>query len=159
MGSIFENEGQRLYEIVRELKPKLIVEIGGFYGCSTSWLAKGVKDNKKGKVISIDIAAKWNLIPEGLKKYIEFVNDDAFLIEIPKNIDIVFEDGLHTPGFTRDIARLYKPRQAFIVHDYRHNSQYGHNVKRDFLEVFGKPDEIFHEPPSDCGLAMKYFAK
>ena len=91
-GSIFEIEGKRLYDIVRGLKPDVIVEIGGYYGCSTSWLAKAVKDNKKGKVISIDNntnRGEWSMIPESLLEFVEIVTADAFKCDVPKDIDIV----------------------------------------------------------------------
>ena len=34
-GSLFSNEGMKLYNLVRELKPKVIVEVGAWEGCST----------------------------------------------------------------------------------------------------------------------------
>lgn len=158
-GSIFEIEGKRLYDLVRGLKPLVIVEIGGFNGCSTSWMAKALRDNKKGKIISIDSqvhGGHWALMPEELKEYAEFVNADAFTCDVPENIDMVFEDGMHSPWFTKKVAQRFKPSMVFVSHDYCHNSEVGRNVKRDFDEMFGEPDEVFFENPSDCGLAIKY---
>ena len=159
MGSIFANEGQRLYDLVRKLKPLIIVEIGGYYGCSTSWLAKAVRDNKKGKVISIDNNShhgEWSMIPKELKQFVEFRVANAFECNVPKKIDMVFEDGEHSPEFTKKIALRFRPSMVFVSHDYMHRSEVGKNVKADFDEVFGEPDEIFFEGPSDCGLAIKY---
>ena len=124
-GSIFANEGRRLYDLVRGLKPKLIVEIGGFHGCSTTWMAMAIKANKKGKIISIDNdlqRGEWSMIPEELKEHIEFVTADALTCEVPKDIDMVFEDGAHYPFFTRKIAERFKPEMVFVSHDYFHKS-------------------------------------
>lgn len=159
MGSIFENEGKKLYELVLKFKPKLIVEIGGYYGCSTTWLAFALKKNKTGKLISIDNQenlGNWSKFPEELKPFVEFVNADAFTYEPPKNIDMVFEDGAHSPGFTRAMINRYKPLKLWVSHDYMHNSDVGRNVKADIDHMFGGPDEVFFEEPSDCGLAIKY---
>ena len=157
IGSIFENEGKRLYDLVRKEKPLIIVEIGGFVGCSTSWMAKAVRDNKKGKIISIDNnahAGKWSLIPKELKEFVEFVSDDCFNCPVPEDIDLLFEDGMHTYGFTRKVIERF-PAKVVVCHDYMHwDCQ--NTVRHDFDKVFGKPDEIFFEKPSDCGLAIKY---
>ena len=157
IGSIFENEGQRLYDLVRKEKPLLIVEIGGFVGCSTSWMAKAVRDNKKGRIISIDNnahAGEWSLIPKELKEFVEFVSDDCFQCKVPENIDLLFEDGMHTYGFTRKVIERF-PAKVVVCHDYMHwDCQ--NTVKHDFDKVFGQPDEIFFEKPSDCGLAIKW---
>ena len=158
-GSIFENEGKRLYDLVRKLKPLLIVEIGGFVGCSTSWMAKAIRDNKKGKIISIDNnvhAGEWSLIPEELREFVEQRTADAFTCDVPEKIDMVFEDGMHSPWFTKKIIQRFKPSMAFVSHDYCHKSDPGYNVKREFDEMLGEPDEVFFEKPSDCGLAIKY---
>jgi len=157
IGSIFANEGQRLYDLVIQEKPSLIVEIGGFYGCSTTWMASALKKNKKGKIISIDnsqLRGEWSLIPKGLEDYIELVEADAFTYPVPENIDILFEDGAHTYGFTRKILERFK---ASIVasHDYMHWDCQT-TVKSEFDRVLGEPDEIYFEKPSDCGLAIKY---
>jgi len=159
MGSIFAVEGQRLYDLVRELKPKIIVEIGGFRGCSTSWLAQGVKDNGFGKVISIDNNEHhgyWSFLPNEYRKYVKCVIADARTCKVPADIDMVFEDGSHQEGFTALMAERFKPKKVWVSHDYNHNSEVGKNVRTDFDQAFGEPDEIFFEPPTDCGLAIKY---
>ena len=155
-GSIFENEGIKLYELVRTHKPELIVEIGGHFGCSTSYLAYGVKDNKKGKVISIDInASSHKLLPKELSEYVEIIHKDATNFEPPKDIDMLFEDGAHTYGFTENILKRYKSK-IVICHDYFHRGC-KNTVKAEWDAVIGKPDETYFEAPSDCGLAIKYF--
>jgi len=157
IGSIFANEGRRLYDLVIEKKPNLIIEVGGYYGCSTTWMALALKENKKGKIISIDngqLRGKWSMIPEGFEEQIKLVNADCFTYRVPKKIDMLFEDGMHTYGFTRKVLERF-PASTVVVHDYMHwDCQ--NTVKHDFDKVLGKPDEVFFEKPSDCGLAIKY---
>ncbi|MCH7827570.1 MAG: class I SAM-dependent methyltransferase [Bacteroidetes bacterium] len=157
VGSIFENEGKRLYDLVRKEKPLLIVEIGGFVGCSTSWMAKAIRDNKKGKIISIDNnahAGKWSLIPKELKQFVAFAVNDCFSCKVPEDIDILFEDGMHTYGFTQKVLERF-PAKIVVCHDYMHwDCQ--NTVKPEFDKIFGAPDEVFFEKPSDCGLAIKW---
>jgi hypothetical protein len=157
IGSIFANEGKRLYDLVIKEKPDLVVEVGGYHGCSGAWIALALLKNKKGKLISIDngqLKGKWSKIPSELKKVVTFVNDDCFTCKVPKNIDILFEDGEHTYGFTRKVIERF-PAKTVVVHDYMHwDCQ--NTVKHDFDKALGKPDEIFFEKPSDCGLAIKY---
>lgn len=157
-GSLFSNEGMYLYNLVRILKPKIIVEVGAWEGCSTSYLACGVRDNGFGKVISIDITkGAGSKLPDELKAFVEFRCKDALKYIPEEEIDFVFEDGSHLFGFTESIAKRYKAKQVFISHDYFHKSLFGENVSHEFDKVFGLPDEIFFEAPSDCGLAIKYF--
>lgn len=154
-GSLFSNEGMRLYNLVRELKPKVIVEVGAWEGCSTSYLACGVRDNGFGKVISIDITkGAGSQLAEELKHFVEFRCKNALEYVPKEKIDFVFEDGSHLTGFTESIAERYKASMVFVSHDYCHRTCFA--VTSEFDKVFGKPDEIFFEPPSDCGLAIKY---
>lgn len=155
-GSIFENEGIKLYELVRKHKPELIVEVGAHYGCSTTYFAHAVKDNKKGRIISIDINPNsHSLLPKDLRQYVEIIHEDAKKFTPPENIDLLFEDGEHTYGFTQNILERY-PAKIVVCHDYFH--MYCKNtVRTEWDNVIGKPDETYFEPPSDCGLAIKYF--
>lgn len=154
-GSIFENEGIKLYELVRNLKPELIVEVGAHYGCSTTYMAYALRDNKKGKIISIDInGGSHSLFPKELKEFVEIKHADALAFEVTENIDLLFEDGAHTYGFTQKILERF-PAKVVAVHDYMHRGCQN-TVKVDFDRVFGSPDEIYFEPPSDCGLAFKF---
>lgn len=154
-GSLWENEGLYLYNMVRNLKPKKIVEIGTHDGCSTSWLAAGCRDNGFGKVISYDVRGDaGNKIDPDLMEYIELRNRDALECEPEKNIDLLFEDGQHNEGFTYSVLRKWKAKTV-VVHDYMHRSCQD-TVKKEFDQVLGEPDIIYFEEPSDCGLAIKY---
>ena len=85
---------------------------------------------------------------------VELRNEDALTCDVPENIDLLFEDGAHTFGFTRKIIERF-PAKVVVCHDYMHWDCVN-TVKHDFDRVFDRPDEIFFEKPSDCGLAIKY---
>ena len=156
-GSLFSNEGIKLYELVRKLKPNVIVEVGAWVGCSTSYLACAVRDNGSGKVISIDITkGAGSQLADELKKFVEFRCENALEYKPQEKIDFVFEDGAHTWGFTESIAKRYKASMCFVSHDYMHRTCQ-ETVYEEFNKVLGFADEIFFEPPSDCGLGIKYF--
>ena len=157
-GSIWESEGNRIYELVKKEKPNLVVEIGAFHGCSTTWIAKALLENKKGKLISIDnstFGVAWDLVPEWAKSVVEFWDKDCFVCDVPTNIDILFEDGSHAPNFTKKALQRY-PAKIVVCHDYMH-FDVGRYVGSDFREVLGSPDEVHFEGyDTDCGLAIKY---
>lgn len=51
-----------LYYFIRETKPKIIIETGVLHGLTTTWILQALKDNKSGKLISIDLPRRdWNL--------------------------------------------------------------------------------------------------
>jgi hypothetical protein len=50
-----------IYYVIRETKPKKVVETGVLHGLTTAWILKALHDNKKGNLISIDIKrSDWN---------------------------------------------------------------------------------------------------
>ena len=84
MGSLWGVEGQILYALVRILKPRRVVQIGGWVGCSAMHLALACKDNGSGQVVSIDNgsegAAHGSLITDDLN-----VIDLKIWVEMPGN--------------------------------------------------------------------------
>lgn len=157
VGSIWESEGQRLYEIVREANPNLVVEIGAFHGCSTTWICQALIHNEKGKLISIDnstFGVAWDLVPKWCNTVLEKWDVNCFECEVPENIDILFEDGDHSETFTQRALERF-PAKIVVCHDYLHPTV-GKNIQRGFKSVLGEPDEVFIEPPSDCGLGIKW---
>ncbi len=158
-GSIFSNEGQRLYRLVREHKPKIIVELGTMHGCGASHLALGCKHNGFGKVYSIDNRMTIGdqtgaMIPEDLKPFVKLITADALTYRWPgfMKIDLLFEDAAHSTGFNRAVLPRY-PASIVAVHDMCHVTA-GVTVRPESIDVLGEPTEIFFEPPSDCGLGI-----
>ena len=55
--SIYEFSVYRnfIYSLIRNRKPKIIVETGVLHGLTSAWILKALKDNNHGKLISIDL--------------------------------------------------------------------------------------------------------
>ena len=151
VGSLFASEGERLYDLVREVKPKKIIEVGTRYGCSTIHLATACKHNGFGMVHCYDIENVHVEWPDDLKDYITFHHQDYFE-EQDKTCDLLFEDGAHTTGFTSRVLRETKAK-VVAVHDYLHWDCVK-TVKNEADSVLGTPTEVFDHEESDCGLAI-----
>lgn len=133
---LLNNKAQILYFIIRKHKPEIVVETGVAAGESTSIILQAIRDNKKGKLYSIDLPFQWYvygnhklhldslaagqkpgyLIPERLKK--DWVltlgntqNKLPFLLKKLKKIDIFFHDSEHT---NKVMSFEYKTSWAYI---------------------------------------------
>jgi predicted O-methyltransferase YrrM len=76
-------KARRLAELVREHKPKRVVECGTAIGYSGLWIARELKKLGRGKLISVEISpqrakrAEANFREAGLKDYVEIIVGDA----------------------------------------------------------------------------------
>jgi len=107
-----------LYRQVRETKPALVVEIGCYIGFSTLHIAKALKENGSGRLVSFDLntgVASDNIKEARLSDYVEFIEGDSsvmgkqYLLDPGgEKIDFVFLDGDHTRrGCVRDFNVLH----------------------------------------------------
>lgn len=55
----FNNIGKTIYDIVRKLKPKKVIEFGALYGYSAICIGQALRDNGFGKLITYDIFEKY----------------------------------------------------------------------------------------------------
>jgi hypothetical protein len=162
IGSAWGSECVWLYRKVREIKPKIVIEIGCQNGCSTSHIALALKHNGGGKVFSIDNGQQigdetGKMIPEELSAWFKLIRMDAFDFDLKRflsgrKIDLLVEDGQHTTGFTKRILEIFLARNV-IIHDVEHFDA-GKRVKPEAISVLGEPTEIFFEPPADCGYGL-----
>ena len=53
-GGVSVEEGELLYSLVRIIKPDLIFDSGTYMGISATYMAMGLKDNKKGRIITTE---------------------------------------------------------------------------------------------------------
>ena len=53
------NIGKTIYDIVRKLKPKKVIEFGALYGYSAICIGQALRDNGFGKLITYDIFEKY----------------------------------------------------------------------------------------------------
>jgi len=141
------------YSLVRELRPKLLVETGTATGSMTSFILAALNQNNDGKLISIDLksnAGKLTMdlnlekedigywIPEKFKDRWDYKDGDAkvLLPEIFQKNDVNFfiHDSLHTRThmmFEYAVARaLMKPNSIIASDDILWN-----NIFEDFLKA------------------------
>lgn len=156
IGSIWEVEGQTLYALVRSLKPNVVVELGSFYGCSTSHIAAAVRENGIGTFTAVDKAAMGDI---SAINGVNAVRADAFeWLEGQKDhsIDFLFEDLFHTEEDCYRIGILaqqkLKPGGVLVAHDAAHYIV-GVHVRKGY-ERAGLKFRVYLTEPSDCGLMV-----
>lgn len=118
-----------LYEIVLESKPELILEIGTGQCQSTRTMLSALEENKKGKLVSIDLSDRSSRIPKELLQYFCQIVGNSHYVDIFQGIknefkdrfDILFIDGDHTyEGVKQDFemySSLVKDRGLILIHD------------------------------------------
>lgn len=174
-GSLWAVEGQVLYALVRALKPRRVLELGTYHGCSATHIASALKANGGGELVCVDNGVDapnapsiGYLIPDNLLDYISLANQD--ILEFLKRddlkangFDFIFEDGMHNPeqiGLTWEKAggNLLMGTGVIVSHDACH-FLVGNQVQ-DSIRTAGINDfQTYLIAPSDCGLAIKQFIK
>lgn len=97
---IGRKKAQRLAELVRQAKPRLVVECGTALGYSGLWIARELKAAGEGKLITIEInpdrakEAEANFRRAGIEEYVTVKVGDARKVvdEIEGPIDFLFVD-------------------------------------------------------------------
>lgn len=165
-GSIWGVEGQVLYALVRALKPKRVVELGGWHGCSASHLALAIQKNGRGDVISVDDGSEINkvgthgdMIPDHLRSSVKLVPNDgvAWLTrQAVASIDLLFEDDNHSPEMVEAVSRLASVKLRaggiFVGHDAADHPTGA--VVRRAMDNAGIAYQVYLIEPSNCGLAI-----
>jgi hypothetical protein len=89
---------QMLYNVVREHKPNLCLEIGSFKGTSTAAIAIALAHNGNGSLIAVDIGIRPELKVIGRKfSHVKIIGSDShsFLDGLREKLDLIFLDGSH----------------------------------------------------------------
>jgi predicted O-methyltransferase YrrM len=124
-GTSYAVDGNLLYALVRELKPKRILEIGTDHGGSALHMASACKRNQQGHIWTVDINPDSG---DGL------INDDArWITQIIADaspwvadydgepFDFIFEDGAHSEYQVHvvyeNLPRILKPGGFILSHD------------------------------------------
>lgn len=176
MGSIWGVEGQILYTLARFLKPDVMVEIGGWAGCSASHFALAARANGKGRVISVDngIGGKQHGVQmsDEFRQYVSLVQangQDWLAQQADGSIDLIFEDADHSTSLVALLSHLamtkLRPGGILVNHDAGHDQAYypnGHpptpstvaeevqsGLKQAMIDF-----RVYLVQPSDCGLAI-----
>ncbi len=157
VGSLFREEGQVLYALVRALKPQRVLEIGVCTGCSATHLMMALERNGSGTMTSIDVdPGAGKQISDHFRPQWEFIRADAltWLETTARQFDFVFEDSVHSYEFTKPVLELARARGAKVIlsHDATHRDT-GTAVSQAVLEALGSLYTVTIDP-SDCGMAL-----
>ena len=114
-----------LRTVVTTLKPELVVETGTFSGISTLWIAEGLKQNGRGKVITCEFDplvfadAKKRIESSGLAEWIECRNESSLEMKVDGRIDLLFSDS-DMPVREKEVRRFLpqmNPNGLILMHD------------------------------------------
>src|ERR1700693_2523561 len=114
-----------LCQLVKTVKPRLIVETGAFYCWSTLRLAEGLKANGVGRVITCEFdpkvfaAAKERFDSSGLGQWIDARNVSSLEMNVKGSIDMLFCDS-DAPLREQEVRRFLpqmNPRGLILMHD------------------------------------------
>jgi predicted O-methyltransferase YrrM len=131
-GSVEQEVGDFLYGMVRILKPNRIFETGTHLGISACYMGLALRDNKKGKLTTVEnvpsnIKSARELLKEhSVSKYVEVLEADVRQIELDGEFDLLFLDSEPQYRFdelTRFYPHLRGGGYAFIHDLHAHASQ------------------------------------
>jgi predicted O-methyltransferase YrrM len=114
-----------LYTLVTTLKPSLVVETGSFLGVSTLWIAKALKANGFGKIVSCEFdpvvfaKAREKIAASGLAEWIELRNESSLEMQVDGTIDLFFSDS-DMPIREAEVKRFLpqiRPTGLILMHD------------------------------------------
>lgn len=175
IGSMFGAEGQVLHALTYAIKPKAVVNLGVFSGCSVLHIATALarnydEDKRKNKAHPVLYAVDKNLEQRNLDiinhpaviNHVQWIEADAtdyMENEIPsKRIDLVFEDLEHDTETTALVwkhAMAKVKKNGFVIsHDAEH-WLVGEAVRVGIMLSGIKEAPVMFTPaPSDCGFAI-----
>ncbi|MFV2196440.1 class I SAM-dependent methyltransferase [Nocardiopsis sp. LOL_012] len=121
-------EAEITYLLIRHHTPRNVVEIGTYYGWSTTWILAALRDNGTGHLHSFDIvdhaprhvphdlaATRWTFTKGDVRTNTHL---------LPSPTDYLFIDAAHNGRFarwyTRDLLPTLAPRTPVSVHDVFH---------------------------------------
>ena len=114
-----------LYTLVTTIKPELIVETGSFLGVSTLWIAKALRANGFGKIISCEFdpvvfaKAKEKIAASDLAEWIELRNESSLEMQVKGTIDLFFSDSdlLIREAEVKRFLPQIRPTGIILMHD------------------------------------------
>jgi predicted O-methyltransferase YrrM len=151
-----------LYVLVTTIKPRLVVETGAFLGVSTLWIARGLKANGFGKIISCEFdplvfaKAKEKIAESGLAEWIELRNESSLEMKVGGPIDLFFSDS-DMPIRAAEVKR-FLPQIAstgvVLIHDASSHLKIVREAAFD-LEREGLLSCVFLPTPRGLVIAQK----
>lgn len=123
-------EAEITYLLMRELRPRNVVEVSPSAGWSSSWLLHALKDNGSGRLFSFDmIDDSCRILPSELTQgRWKFIRGDVrrALNQFPERIDYLFMDSDHSEEFAMwYVGQMFpklQPGALVSIHDVFHTS-------------------------------------
>lgn len=153
-GGVEVEVGNFLYSLIRIMRPELIVETGTHFGISDLYFLLGLRENKKGKLVTIEFNPPFYKMAQALFEYLELDSRvELFRGKVNKykhngeSIDILFLDTEPSYRFDELIKfwPYVRPGGLIIIHDLHGNLNYNfkltqqpaYGVFGDFREKIG----------------------
>jgi len=114
-----------LRTLVTTVKPELIVETGTFSGLSTLWMAEGLQQNGRGRIVTCEFdrvvfaKAKERFEASELKQWIDLRNQSSLDLHVEGQIDLLFSDS-DMPVREQEVRRFLpqmNPYGLILMHD------------------------------------------
>jgi len=166
-----------IYDYIKYIKPKTIVELGTHYGCSFFAMCQSVKDNQlNSKIYAIDTwegdpqagfygNEVWDIV--NTTKQLYFNKQDTVFMRMLFNdavqqfgdeaFDLIHIDGLHTYEAVMEDFRNWLPKLrkdgVMLFHDVNSEKKYGTNV---FWEEIKQKYQYYFEFTHSWGLGILF---
>jgi predicted O-methyltransferase YrrM len=120
-----------LYALVRAAKPRTVVETGTFAGISSTYIARALIENGRGRLITCEMDPKAHKMAaarfeqQGLSSHIDLRLSSSFDLELPETIDLLYCDSdvnVREEEVRRFIDRV-NPFGLILMHDAGTNFQ------------------------------------
>lgn len=149
-----------LYALVRTLKPQLIVETGSHHGISACYMAKGLRDNGRGKLVTCEVEYRWvrqtraMIAKSGLEDFAECREQSSLELGIDEDIDLLFldsEPSLRVAELEYFWQRL-TPQSLVVIHDV--NSGFHSPLRQQVIQLDKQRKLSVVLLPTPRGLAL-----
>jgi predicted O-methyltransferase YrrM len=154
-----------MYQLVRTIKPRLVVETGSFRGLAACYIAKGLRENGRGKLVTCEIDPKLHSATKellGKAKLTEWcdcrLESSLEMANLPgEPIDLLFSDSLPEIRI-QEIYRFWDKldtRSLVVVHDVNSGC---HKPLRDQIiqqDTDGKLSVVMLPTPRGLAICQK----
>lgn len=158
--------GEFLYSMVRILKPDRVLETGTHWGIGASYMGMALKDNKKGKLDTVEFLREIHVRAIerlGQLELLDYVNAhciDAALFIPPANYKLILLDTEPQTRFA-ELVKFYdylEPGGFIFIHDLHQHMHQIENSEHGFAWPFGKIPGFMAELVRTGALRPFHFA-
>jgi hypothetical protein len=157
-GSVWSDEGKSIFNLIRHLKPKRILEVGNLRGASSNHILQAVELNGFGEVTLVDIAELIDYSKIHNRNFKRVLQDSIIFLDNELDYDFIILDGDHRyEHVKKELELVYKnnkPAEYYIwAHDYREEEkkeEFG--VKQAWDESITEINELLFKISSNCGV-------